>query len=123
MPEDFKKILTLIDFSSSSLHAADEAALIASKFNSQLHLLHVSPYSNPSYLLVPEVYFLKIAGNVKKSEELNIDKLRKIKEDLESRFGIDVEIHETQGKLCETVSKYVHDLNTDLIVLGANRKN
>ena len=123
MPEDFKRILTLIDFSAASLHAADEAALIASKFNSQLHLLHVSPYSTPSYVLLPEVYMLKMAGNAKKSRELNTGKLKKIKEDLESRFGINVEIHETRGKLCETVSHSAHHLTADLIVLGVNRKN
>src|SRR6185503_3418656 len=103
MPEDFKKILSLVDFSNASLHAAEEAALIASKFNSQLHLLHVNTNANTSYLLVPEVYFLKIAGNNKNSIDSSAERLKKIKEDLDNRFGIEVQYHEAEGKLCEMV--------------------
>lgn len=104
MPEDFKNILTLVDFSRASMHAAGEAALIASKFNSRLHLLCVSPNSNSSYLPDPE-------------------RLNEIKNDLNSRYGVDAECHEAEGKLCETVNKYVHDLTADLVVLGVHREN
>ena len=123
MPEDFKNILTLVDFSGASLHAAEEAALIASKFNSRLHLLYVSPYSNASYLFAPEIYFLKITGNKRNSAELAAEKLKKLKEDLDTRFGIDTEYHEAEGRLCETVNKYAHELHADLVVLGVNREN
>lgn len=123
MPDDFKNILTLIDFSPASLHAAEEAALIASKFNSRLHLLHVSPDPNSSYLLVPEIYFLKIAGNKKNNAVFATDKLKELKEDLNDRFGIDAEYHEAEGKLSETVNSYAHNLNADLVVLGVNREN
>ena len=121
MPEDFKKILTLVDFSSASLHAAEEAALIASKFNSQLHLLHISPI-NISYLLLPEAYFFRITGN-KKEKDSSTDKLKKLEEELENRFGINVEYHEAEGKLFEIINKYVHELTSDLLVLGVNRQN
>ena len=122
MPDDFKNILTLVDFSGASVHAAEEAALIASKFNSRLHLLHVSPNSNSS-LFAREIYFLKIAGNKKNNTELASEKLKKIKEDLDNRFGIGIECHEAEGKLCETVNTYAHDLHADLVVLGVNREN
>src|SRR6185436_10302228 len=123
MPEDFKKILTLIDFSNASLHAAEEAALIASKFKSQLHLLHVNTNANASYLLVPEIYFLKIAGRDKNNVDSVAERLRKIKEDLDTRFGIDVQYHEAEGKLCEMVNKQALELNADLVVLGVNHDN
>jgi nucleotide-binding universal stress UspA family protein len=123
MPEDFKKILTLIDFSNASLHAAEESALIASKFNSQLHLLHVNTNATASYLFAPEIYFLKLAGNTKNNFDSIADRLKKIKEDLDGRFGLDIEYHEAEGKLCETVNKYANDLNADLVVIGVNHVN
>ncbi len=123
MPEDFKNILTLVDFSGASVHAAEEAALIASKFNSRLHLLCVTPTSNSSSLFPPEIYFLKIAGNKKNSTELAGEKLKKIKEELDNRFGINAECHEAEGKLFETVQQYAHDLHADLLVLGVKREN
>lgn len=122
MPEDFKNILALVDFSAASLHAAEEAALIASKFNSRLHLLYVSPNSNASYLFIPEIDFLKLTRN-KNSAELVTEKLKKIKEDLDGRFGIDAACYEAKGKLSETVNKFAHDLNAELVVLGVNRGN
>jgi len=122
MPEDFKKILALIDFSEASLHAAEEAALIASKFNSLLHLLHVTN-SATSYLLAPEAYFLKIAGHDKNKINSVADGLKKIAEGLINRFGIKVQYHEVEGRLCETINKQAHDLNADLVVLGVHHKS
>lgn len=118
MQEGFKRILTLIDFSEASLHAVDEAALIASKFNSKLHLLHVTN-STPSYLLTPEIYVLKIADD----SDTPVEKLKKIKQDLDDRFGIDIEYHEAEGKLREIVNKHAQQLNADLVVLGTHREN
>ena len=122
MAEGFKNILTLIDFSEVSLRAADEAALISSKFNSRLHLLHITK-TDPSYLLTPEIYLLKIAGRTKKNFDPVAEKLETRKEDLVARFGIDVIYHETEGRLCETVSKKARELNADLIVLGVDHTN
>jgi nucleotide-binding universal stress UspA family protein len=123
MPDDFKKLLVLIDFSDASLHAAEEAALIASKFNSQLHLLHVNTKATTSYLLVPEIYFLKIAGNTKNGFDSISERLQKMKDDLDARFGLNVEFHEAEGKLSETVNKHALELNADLVVLGINHEN
>ena len=57
MEGNFSKILALVDYSTVSLHAAEEAAMIASKFGSELHLLHISAKFDRSYLFVPEAYF------------------------------------------------------------------
>lgn len=122
MPEDFKRIVTLIDFSEASLHAADEAALIASKFNSQLHLLHITN-SETSYLLAPEAYFLKLAGPDKNKIDSINEGLKKIAEDLNTRFEIDVQYHEAAGRLCETINRHSHDLNADLVVLGVHHES
>ena len=123
MQEEFNRILALIDFSQTSLHATEEAALIASKFNSELHLLHVSSNSNASYLVAPEAYFFHVAEDEKEGLSINMARLKKLKLELQKRFEINIYFHEANGKLCEVVSKYSHDIHINLIVLGAKRKN
>jgi nucleotide-binding universal stress UspA family protein len=123
MQEAFNRILVIIDFSKASLHAAEEAALIASKFNSQLHLLNVAPNSTLSYLLAPEAYFFEVAEDDKEILHTNFDKLKKLKNQLADLFQIEIECHEATGKLCNAVNKYASNLNVDLIVIGAKKEN
>ena len=63
MDGGFKRILSLVDYADTSLHAVEEAAFIASKFDSELHLLHVSSNSNSSYLISPGAFFLNTVEN------------------------------------------------------------
>ncbi len=123
MQEDFKRILSLVDFSRASLHAAEEAAMIASKFNSKLHLLHVSSNSGLSWILAPEAYFFQVAESAKQQNQNNKTRLKQLQIELQERFGVDIEYHEANGKLCDTIKKYGDDLKIDLVVLGAKRKN
>lgn len=123
MEEGFKRILVLMDFSRASFQATEEAAMIATKFNSELHLLHVSSRSGLSWLLGPQAYFFHLAENTRKENQNRKAILDKIKIDLEKRFELTIECHVTQGKLCETVNKYVDTLRIDLVVLGAKKEN
>lgn len=123
MQEEFNRILALVDFSETSLHAMEEAALIASKFHSELHLLHVSANSNASYLVAPEAYFFHVAEDDKGDLSINMTRLKKLKIELQKRFEVNIFFHEANGKLSEIVSKYAHDHHINLIVLGAKRKN
>lgn len=109
----------MVDFSQVSFHAAEEAAMIASKFNSKLHMLHVLPNSKFTWLLAPEAEFFQLAEKVTTNKE----QLIKLKVELDERFQINTECHVTEGKLSETVNKYVHGLRIDLVVLGAKRTN
>ncbi|HEX6847095.1 MAG TPA: universal stress protein [Chitinophagaceae bacterium] len=122
MGEDFKRILLLTDFSGASSHAAEEAAMIAIKFNSELHILHVSSNSRLSWLLAPEAYFIHLAENKEKYSSTNT-LLKKLQTELGARFGLNVQCHEAEGKLCEIVNKYVDELQIDLVVLGAKRES
>ncbi len=122
MKEDFKRILVLTDFSAASIHAVEEAAMIATKFNSVLHLLHVSSNSILSWLVTPEAYFIHLAGNNKEIQNSRAI-LEKIKIELVKRVELTIECHEAEGKLCETVNRYVDTLQIDLVVLGAKREN
>lgn len=121
--EDFKNILTLIDFSRASLHAAEEAAVIASKFNSHLHLLHVSSNSKSANTASPGLLMEKLKTNSGSSSWQPADRLQNLKEDLDTRYGIEAAYHVAEGKLCETVNSYAHELKADLVVLGVNREN
>ena len=123
MKEDFKRILVLTDLSPVSIHAAEEAAMIATKFNSEIHLLHVSSTSRLSWLLAPEAYFFHLAENNKEEFRNTSAILEKIKIELEKRFELAIECHEADGKLSETVNKYVDTLQIDLVVLGAKKEN
>ena len=109
----------MVDFSQVSFHAAEEAAMIASKFNSKLHILHVSTNSKFTWLLAPETGFFRLAEKVKNNNE----QLKKLKTELDERFQIDTVCHVAEGNLNDTVNKYVHDLQIDLVVLGAKRAN
>ena len=113
----------MTDFSQASFHAAEEAAMIATKFNSELHLLHVASNSRLPWVLAPEAYFFHLAENNKEEIQNSSVLLEKIKMDLEKRFELAVRCHEAEGKLCETVNKYVDNLQIDLVVLGAKREN
>ena len=113
----------MIDFSPASVHAAEEAAMIAAKFNSELHLLHVTPHSEAPYLMAPEAYMSDVAKDDKETEEFDKRSLLKIKNNLEERFDVKIVIHEVMGKVCKTVSDFSHRLHVDLVVLGAVKRN
>ena len=123
MQQEFNRILALVDFSDVSLHAAEEATLIASKFNSQLHLLNTTSNSGLLSLVIPEAYFFEITEDSEEIYYTNLDKLKKLKKSLNERFDVTIECHEAKGKLCEVVTKYVFDLQVDLVVLGAKKEN
>lgn len=97
--------------------------MIASKFNSELHLLHVTQHSDAAFLTAPEAYFFEIAKDDKENEAFDEKSLIKIKKDLEQRFEVKIEIHEVMGKLGKTVREFSHQLHIDLVVLGTEKKN
>lgn len=111
MQEEFNRILSLVDFSKTSLHATEEAALIASKFNSELHLLHIAPNSD----------HLKMIDD-SKAQQNNKERLEGLKTALQSRYEIAINCHETHGKVSDVVNKYAGDLTIDLVVLAAKRE-
>ena len=111
MREEFNRILSLIDFSKTSLHALEEAALIASKFNSELHLLYVASNSEP----------LRMSGD-SKSQKNNKERLEDLKKTLQGRYEIIINCHEAKGQLIEVVNKYSCDLAINLVVLAAKKE-
>jgi nucleotide-binding universal stress UspA family protein len=114
----FCKILALVDYSQSSLHAAEEAALIASKFDSELQLLHISTNKTSNggpYVDQPE-----------KQEEqyyAKIDELEKVKNDLHKRYKVSITCFESRGKFIDELKHHVNVYSVELIVLGAKKRS
>jgi nucleotide-binding universal stress UspA family protein len=123
MEGDFRRILALVDYCDTSVHAAEEAALIASKFYSELHLLHVSSNSNSSHLIVPDPFFPIITENGEEVYYTNFDKLEQIKRDLDRDYDVSISCFEVRGKFLENVKRHIDEFQADLIVMGANKEN
>jgi nucleotide-binding universal stress UspA family protein len=119
----FYKVLALIDYSEASLQAAEEAALIASKFGGELQLQHISSNETPSGLMTSGAAFLEMPEKKEEQYYSRIAKLEKIKKDLERRYSILITCFETRGDFIDVVQRHVKDFLIDLIVLGAKKRS
>ena len=123
MERSFQKILTLIDYSDTSFHAAEESAFIASKLNSELHLLHISPDENSPGLLTPGLPFFESPEKEEEEYYTKVGHLEKIKKDLNRRYGVSIMCFESRGTFIDIVKRHVENYLIDLIVLGARKRN
>jgi nucleotide-binding universal stress UspA family protein len=110
MEGKFKVILTLIDFTQASLHAAEEAALIAVKFDSELHLIHIGPDK-------------KSGARITDNDNLKTDLLENVKKDLEKRFSVRITCFIYEGEFVDIVRKHVKIFSVGLVVMGARKRN
>lgn len=112
-----------MDFSSGSLHAAEEAAMLATKFNSELHLLHVTLHPTLSYLLAPEVYMVHLAGDEKELSKNDNQQLIKLKRFIDHHYGITTIPHAAKGNFKTVIKKIIAKEKIDLVVMGVKRKS
>lgn len=122
MEGNFSKILALVDYSTVSLHAAEEAAMIASKFGSELHLLHISAKFDRSYLFVPEAYFFDAEENDGQEYDKKIGKLQKLKIALHKHYDVSAVCFEERGSFVKVVKRHVEDFRINLVVLGSRKR-
>ncbi len=123
MENNFHRILTLIDHTDISLHAAEEAALIASKFDAELQLLHISPYESSKGLITSGLFFFNVPVEDEEEYYLRIEKLERLKKKLARRFGISITCFDKRGDFIDVVKSHVKDFSVDLIVLGTKKRN
>ena len=116
-------ILALIDYTPVSLHAAEEAALIAGKFDSDLHLMHVSSNINSNSLISPGVPFFEVAETTEDDYNMKVDQLERVKGNLNRRYNIKITCFERQGEFVDIVKKHVKNFSIGLIVLGAKKRS
>jgi len=122
MSERFNRVLAIIDFTPASIHAADEAAKLAAKFNSCLHLLFVSASYSITGILSAKNNTINTCTEADQSGRKIIYRLEKMKIDLTNRFGVNTKTHVAKGNLKEIVHSYVHEFNIDLVVVSAKKK-
>lgn len=122
MEGNFSKILALVDFSENSKHAAEEAAMIASKFGSELHLLHVSSHSRRSYLFATNTYLFDSGEHEEEAYYKNTEGLKKINLSLQKRYEVSAGCFEKRGDFIEVVKKHVRDFQINLVVLGSKKR-
>ena len=123
MENNFRKILTLIDHTDTSLHAGEEAALIASKFGAELQLLHISSDESSKGLITPGVLFFEAPDKGEEEYYIKIEKLESIKKELYKRYHISITCFEDRGEFINVVRRHVKDFSVDLIVLGTKKRS
>jgi nucleotide-binding universal stress UspA family protein len=112
----FRRILVPLDFSAASDPALDAARLLAARFESSLHLLHV----------LPEIY---VDGGSEaftaEAPQVRTLRLMNARERLTHRIPVDVRPSRVTtevifGAPAETIAAYAADNHFDLIVLGTH---
>src|SRR5688572_1925857 len=123
MDGNFSKILALVDYSKTSLEAAEEAALIASKFGAELHLLHISPTESLTGSTWPGVPFFEALEKGEEEYYIKKAKLEKLKRGLSRRYRILATCFENRGVFTDVVKQHVKDFSIALIVMGAKKRS
>jgi nucleotide-binding universal stress UspA family protein len=115
MDSKFRQILVLIGHSNISIHAAEEAALLASRFDSEVHLLHISSS------VASKTGFLPNVENLEEVYYEKVLKLERIRRHLKKTYSIVARCHVTQGEFYTTLKKYIKELEIDLLVIGVKK--
>ncbi len=115
---DIRKILFATDFSKSSGHALDYAILMAKKFSSQIHLLHVVQPVPP---LVADLAFTSAGLHTGSFAFLrhSQEHLGAIAEKI-GLAGIHVTVHCREGLPYDEIMAMAEEQMVDLIVLGTH---
>jgi len=123
MEGNFQKILALVDYSEASLHAAEEAALIASKFISELHLLHISSNQQSDSLVISRMPFFENPDKEEDEYYNKVDQLQKLKRILDKRYGTNISCFEHRGNFIDVITSHLKDFAIDLVVIGAKKRS
>lgn len=123
MDGNFRKILALVDYTPASLLAVEEAEIIASKFGSELCLMHISHGDGSSDLMTPGVPFIEAREETEDDYYSKVDRLEKVKTEMSKRYDTPIFCLECRGDFIDVVRDHVKKHSIDLIVLGAKKRN
>lgn len=118
MPE-FRKILSPVDFSETSLHALDYASALAKQLGAELHLLHT--YQLPVYAL-PDGALMASPEYV---NELSAKLQRELDKLVEARQeeGLSLHGHLSEGVPHAEICRQAKELGADLVVMGTHGRS
>ncbi len=120
---DFKKILVAVDGSKNAERAAEIAAELAKKFDSELIVLHVAlgpPYSYsamfPTLIPPPQDAYDQYMAHAREVEKACVDRAVSLAEErgVKARGMVESGV----SSVVEAITTHAGDLNTDLLVVG-----
>ncbi|GAB4448097.1 MAG: universal stress protein [Bacteroidia bacterium] len=113
-----KRVLAAIDFSNPSLKAARQAAFIAQKNHSILHLLHVVDKHYESFSIIDPLLFNK--NFYDSFVDKATSKIQEIAEEFQKEYNIKVYTHVVVGSISEEILASAKSLHIDLIVMATH---
>lgn len=113
------RILMPTDFSDNGLQPLKYACAIASKFGSQLHLLHVIP--DPA-MIVPDIGSLGGVGLIEQSEAMQEAATNRLSELPPNDWHNDREIVRVvrMGPAFDEIIRYAKEADVDMIIMGTH---
>lgn len=115
----FAKILYPVDFSNYAEEILEYAVAIATRFNSELHLIHVIPnlnYFTPYESFLTPENMVAIERNIEEEVEAEFDKLMK-------KLGIPARKVVKTGVTFVEIIEYVKEAGIDLVVMGTHGRS
>jgi nucleotide-binding universal stress UspA family protein len=113
-----KRVLVATDFSEASLKAVRQAAFIAQRNNSIMHLLHVVDKHYESFSIIEPLIFNKSFYD--KFVERANEKINQLAQEFQKEYNIKVYTHVTMGSISEEILEVSKSLHIDLIVMGTH---
>ena len=119
----YRKILCAIDLRKKADKAFEKAVELAHQFNSKIVLLNINDdFQTKEEMIMARVSVDKVNERYRKIAVSAKKSLEDLKENLETD-DIDISVLLRKGKPGEIIIKTSHDIEADLIVLGANGKD
>jgi len=118
-----KTYIVPVDFSATSIHAAEYAALLSKQTDAKkiilLHSYYVSVYQ--SVLPTPDMVILS-EDTIEDETEEKLKQLKHLRTKLlkEVREGVDIEVKVSRSALTRSIIETISDENGDLVLLGSN---
>lgn len=117
MKTEIKTILAPTDFTQRSNNALIVAAKMAQRHHAKLIVTHVIY----TYYLIDRGGKQVIgSNNVTESIERAQNRLEKLKDDFEKKYGLQIETGISSQNLVETINNYVHSDQIDLVIVGTS---
>ncbi len=114
----FKKILVPVDFSKTAQQSFDHVKWLASKFFSEVTLIHVREVL-ATVSVFPSLY-VPLEDMNDEYRKLSMDKLEEMRKELMNDGVKNVHIQYMEGSVSKCINDYVAEENIDIVVMGTH---